>query len=148
MGCVLSTHKRTSSSSAEPTTYDYFEDEDRSFDPEAFKTALHCSIATGAQVSIQNVIVISLVRLQNESSLIVQYTVSKDNAPNNAISLISLMSTYISCGAMTLCLQNNGYPNVSANAPQCYIKFSDLTIRKSRTVLKVIQVSQLICQNG
>ena len=143
MGCVVSSFKKTKSFSAEPTTYDYFEDEDRSFDPEAFKTALHCSIATGAQVSIQNVVVISLVRLQNESSLIVQYTISKDSALSNAFSLISLMSSYISCGAMTLCLQNNGYPNVSANAPQCFIKFSDLTIRKTRTVLKVIQVVKI-----
>lgn len=143
MGCVISSYKKTSAFPAEPTTYDYFEDEDRSFDPEAFKSALHCSIATGAQVSIQNVVVISLVRLQNESSLIVQYTISKDNAVGNAITLISLMSSYISCGAMSLCLQNNGYPNVSANAPQCFMKFSDLTIRKTRTVLKVIQVAQL-----
>lgn len=145
MGCGGSTNNKLSSLT-EQTTFDDFDDEERSFNPEEFKTALQFSIAAGSQTSIRNVNIISLARFQNQNAIIVEYTIQKDGILQNLLSHMSLISTYISNGSMTSALQTNGFPNVSVNHSHCFIKFADASVVKSNPILKVTQVNLLLME--
>lgn len=145
MGCGGSTNSKLSSLT-EQTTFDDFDDEERSFNPEEFKTALQFSVAAGSQTSIRNVNIISLARFQNQNAIIVEYTIQKDGILPSLLSHMSLISTYISNGSMTSALQTNGFPNVSVNHSHCFIKFADVSVVKSNPILKVTQVKLLLME--
>lgn len=142
MGCIESipSSEKSIFLLTEQTTFDDFEDEQLSFNPAQFKSAIQCSIATGAKVSLRNVIIISLVRRQNENAILVDYIINKDTTIPSLLTLISCLSTHISSGAMTATLQNNGFPNVSVNAPHCSITFADISGKSLKPILKVTQV--------
>jgi hypothetical protein len=146
MGCVNSKNKKLATLT-EQTTFDDFDDEERSFNAEEFKCALQFSVAAGSQTSGRNVNIISLASLQNQNAIIVEYTIQKDGILPSLLSHMSLISTYISNGSMSLALQTNGFPNVSVNDPHCFIKFADVSVVKNKPILKVTQVNLLLTEN-
>lgn len=139
MGCAPS-KKSQFSCLTEQTTFDDFEDEERSFNPNEFKCALQFCVATGSQTSVRNVNILSLARFQNQNAIVVEYTIQKDGIFASLLSHMSLISTYIANGSMTSALQSKGFPNVSANNSQCSIKFTDVSVIRTKPILKVTQV--------
>lgn len=146
MGCANSISKKPLNFMTEQTTFDDVDDEDSTFNSAEFSTTLRWSIACCASVLARNVAIINLVRLQHENSIVIEYTVTTVDAITSIINLMSSIATYIATGAMSSYFRINGFHNVSANTPQCYMKFFDLSPTKKNHVLKIIQVSKLLIQ--
>ena len=142
MGCANSISKKPLNYAIEQTTFDDVDDEDSAFNSAEFSTTLRWSIASCTSVLARNIVIINLVRLQHENSIVIEYTVTTVDASSSIISLMSSIATYIATGAMTSYLRVNDFSNVSANTPQCYMKFFDLSPTKNNHVLKIIQVSK------
>ena len=141
MGCANSISKKPPKFMTEQTTFDDVDDEESAFNSAEFSTTLQWSIACCTSVLARNIALINLVRLQHENSIVIEYTVTTVDASSSIISLMSSIATYIATGAMTSYLRVNGFNNVSANTPQCYMKFFDLSPTKKYHVLKIIQVT-------